>query len=384
MRVSVLRILCALCMTLGGSMWARAADETVDESISCYANTVSNNAAIEADAADSITIGDGCDDCDDDCDCGPLWTIRGGAVVMRKESPARRTLFTNAAGTVELMNAGGFDYGSAGGVDFSAIRSLSNGRAVEVRYFGINDWSASQSVTATGNFITGGFRLVPFPLLLAEPAGLLGTSTTTLNATSETNLQNVEFNLRRNTNDWLTILGGVRVAEVNENLTATGVVVRQDFPAIPPIIPPINQPDQSVALGINCNNHLYGFQVGAEAKLIQRSIVSLEANAKIGIYYNRADVDAYYTRLGFPGIPDLTAVDRDDHVSFIGEMGVVGAVQLTQRLSARVGYQLLWIDGIAIASDQPTTLGNFTATPAINMGGTAFYHGATANLEYSF
>ena len=58
-----------------------------------------------------------------------------------------------------------------------------------------------------------------------------------------------------------------------------------------------------------------------------------------------------------------------------------GVYQMTECLSARVGYQAMWLESIAVAADQgPST--SFAQGNGINMGGGAFFQGAFAGLQY--
>jgi hypothetical protein len=48
-------------------------------------------------------------------------------------------------------------------------------------------------------------------------------------------------------------------------------------------------------------------------------------------------------------------------------------------LSVRAGYQLLYVNGVAIAADQVTAT-DFVTSSGIDTHGSAFFHGATAGV----
>jgi hypothetical protein len=62
-------------------------------------------------------------------------------------------------------------------------------------------------------------------------------------------------------------------------------------------------------------------------------------------------------------------------VLFLGEIGITGRYRISQRWSATVGYQLLWINQVALATEQPLGSG-------IDASGESFCHGAAVGLQY--
>jgi hypothetical protein len=80
-----------------------------------------------------------------------------------------------------------------------------------------------------------------------------------------------------------------------------------------------------------------------------------------------------------------------NHAAFVGEAGLQCKYQITKRLLLRGGYEVIWLQGVALAPDQIqetyiTTRFFDSAVQAlgINCSSGVFYHGATAGLEYSF
>ncbi len=76
-------------------------------------------------------------------------------------------------------------------------------------------------------------------------------------------------------------------------------------------------------------NNLYGFQIGADGKLLERGRFSIGGVLKAGIFDNHAEetTTVRIDRIQF-GESDST-----DHVAFVGEIGVQCKYQVTQRLS---------------------------------------------------
>ena len=101
-----------------------------------------------------------------------------------------------------------------------------------------------------------------------------------------------------------------------------------------------------------------------------------------GLYYNRAEQRTLAPALT-PVIPLF--VDRitaaDSQTSFLGEIGLVGVMEINDTLSVRAGYQVMWLEGIALAPDQIT--GTDLSAPGsatVRAENGLFYHGGSVGL----
>ncbi|MEX0979080.1 MAG: hypothetical protein WDZ48_09525, partial [Pirellulales bacterium] len=82
---------------------------------------------------------------------------------------------------------------------------------------------------------------------------------------------------------------------------------------------------------------------------------------------------------------------RAQPTAFVGDLNFTGLYQLTEHWAVRVGYQLLWISGVALASEQSSVGGGFggaVATQAffdpsfpIVTSGDVFFHGALVSAQ---
>jgi hypothetical protein len=110
--------------------------------------------------------------------------------------------------------------------------------------------------------------------------------------------------------------------------------------------------------------------------------LELESTLKAGIYNNNA-LNSISYRTNLFGINESSGMVRDC-TSFVGELNLNLTYSLTRELSIRGGYQLIWIDGVALASEQPSlNSGNFlTPVSAVDTNNSLFYHGALAGLEW--
>ncbi len=167
----------------------------------------------------------------------------------------------------------------------------------------------------------------------------------------------------------VTMLAGFRWAELRENFSG-GSIFDSTFETIGEV---------------KTNNNLYGFQIGADAKLLERGCFSVDGLVKAGIYNNHAEHNATFTvhdeissQINYRGFAST------NHTAFIGEIGLQGSYQVTCNLTLRAGYMLMWLDGVALAPDQLELFDMQTLETSIDTKDTVFYHGATAGLEYKF
>jgi hypothetical protein len=185
-------------------------------------------------------------------------------------------------------------------------------------------------------------------------------------ATEYTQLRSFEINLRADASPVITLLAGYRHIDLNERIFA------ESFSSV-------GFPNNRFS--IQAFNHLDGFQLGSEAVLWRPGggRFRLEGSAKVGLF---GDATSNYGT--FDG---GVATATDAHVAFMTEWGITGVVQITSHLAARVGYQGLLLDGVALASEQigalSPTLPVLPGATTVNSG-TPIYHGLVANLEYSW
>jgi hypothetical protein len=132
-------------------------------------------------------------------------------------------------------------------------------------------------------------------------------------------------------------------------------------------------------------NNLFGLQVGAEGIVLESGRLSLTAGLKAGIYDNRATQSAWVSMQKQVYYSSATR----NGAAFVGEGRVDLRYPLASGVLLRLGYELLWLDRVALAPGQisqtysglqPTSE---TAT-GVNAGSNVLFQGGTLGLEYSF
>jgi hypothetical protein len=324
------------------------------------ASAPSPSTAVKSEVREDVT----CSSCESDCaapccQCaGPLWTARADALFLNRSSTGGQSLVREPrAGN--LLDSSDLATSTAVGPRLSLIRHGQCGWDVELNYFGIDGWESNAVVPNTA---------MPshFGLLVVDEKMLLPVHD--VDARYRSRLYSSELNLRRPVNCWLTPLVGFRWVELNEDYRAVGTEAT--------LMHEFNET-------INAHNHLYGLQIGADARLFERGCrFRVDGLVRTGIFYNAADQNSELMVPG--GIGTLDASADKSHTSFLGELGVVATYRLNDHVSLRGGYQLMWIEGVALAPRQipVTSLGSGDA--AVDSTGGVFYHGANAGLEFNW
>jgi hypothetical protein len=225
-------------------------------------------------------------------------------------------------------------------------------RAVEASYFGIYNWDYSTTITGDNNLN------LPGDLGLAS-LGFFNADRYTVTYNSD--IHNAELNYLHYYGNiaWLV---GFRYFNLSEKLS-------------------INAFDGDVGSAFyntSTYNNLFGAQLGGRVKQACGRW-SYDLTGKAGIYDNVIRSSQLVTDF------DNASVDRNisksgNQVSFLGELGLNGSYKFSECLSLRGGYQVYWVEGLALAARQL----DFTDTPnsgaSLNKTGGMFIHGAHAGL----
>ena len=276
-----------------------------------------------------------------ECCYDPCWTVRGGAVFLRRDHQSQRPLVNGT--TPFTAGALGLDYEIGPMVDVIRHGVMGSSWDLQVAYFGIHDFFASaSSATATSYF--------------TNPTINFGARTVTTNYLSD--LDSTEINFRHQGNDWMTVLVGFRWIELSDELRTDLV---------------------GSSHSVDVNNHMYGAQIGVDTMLWSRGSFAVEGLAKAGLYGNVADQNTLVANVG-GAVPQFSAAS--ERAAFAGELALTGSYIINDNWSLRSGYQALWLDGVALAPDQLDNSDLITGAATLNLKGTPIYHGFLLAAEY--
>ncbi len=334
----------------------------------------------------------------------PRWTLSAEALVLDRVGTARRVLvekvpgsehFANVSSAVSnpALNSTDLEQGYTPGFRLGAAYRFNPKYDISVSYSRIDDWDTTESV---------GPNSPPDWLVMKAPGGFFQTQDFSFQSMTwdySTKLQNAELNVQRKCSDRIKILAGFRwlrlkedlkgtippndrilpIWKIDPNLTLYDVARIENLPGIP------NTEELPPFWDTATKNDLYGLQVGADAKLFERGRFSVNGIVKAGGYWNRASestVVSIEKKL-------FGSNARTDHAAFVGEAGLQCRYQFTNNMALKVGYEALWLEGIALAPGQIEKTScafnpvSVTST-GVNAGSNTLFHGVTAGLEVLF
>lgn len=289
---------------------------------------------------------------DGPCDagaCGPRFTFAAEAIALQRSTTRSQTLLQDVSRN-DLLNSKDLNFPVAFGPKVSAIwhNPCDIGWDLEVAYFQVDGFAASAFMPGTS-------------YIVADSSTRAVVTDATVDYTSR--LYNGELNVRQQCCDWLTLFSGFRMLQLNEQYNATGT-----------------QQATPIVVTDNTFNHLYGFQLGADAEFYNMGgPLTINALCKAGIYQNYASQTL--TRSA-GSVESLSAVR--DHAAFLGEVGIVAHYAITQHLAFRASYEAMWLEGVALAPEQIGATNFATSTATCDTAGGVFYHGGGVGLEYRF
>ena len=291
------------------------------------------------------------------------WEAKLGFVYLQRSGlPSQELARGLGSAPQPFLDADQFSFDFEGGPDLTIVRH-GDDSDIEFRWFQVHD---SIAKTPTIGRDSTGFGF-PFRVLLGVPGSEDGID---LSAGYRSQMSSFELNLKRPIGDWISVFGGFRFVELNELLSYSSTPVG----------------GEPLPMFVRSFNDLYGFQLGSDIMLLDRGgPFKLVATGKAGIYAN------YARNQADQGVMDSDDVDSASTCegAFLGEIGLNCTYQITPRLAARVGYEVMWINGVALASQQqprlvPVQEEHVHGSPSVAAEGTAFYHGVAAGLDFRF
>lgn len=281
----------------------------------------------------------------------PRWSARIGTLLLARTNPEASQLMFNFGSNAPVLGASGFSFPMTAAVDVAATR-YGESAAVGFRYFGVNQGTATLGPAA----IAAG-AIVPIPGVspLPGPASMSSSFGSTV--------QSAEVNVGRPLRSGMTLLAGVRYLELRDRLS---------------IDAHLGPGNGAADFEFATRNNLFGVQVGAEGVLWSRcDCLRVEGAFKAGVFGDSAQ-----SRFGFQAPGDaFDGRSRKGSAAFVGDLNLVGVYQITDRWAFRAGYQLLWLAGVAVASDQLTSINLNHGTVGTTSNGSALFNGVMLNLE---
>jgi hypothetical protein len=248
---------------------------------------------------------------------------------------------------------------------------------VEGGYFGTYSWEDNIAVTNFDPNAQGGLgNLNTLLSNFADVAGLSGNDLVTLAQFSAFNSQ--EVNIRY----WLDLPPGP--FDVSLTLGFRHMATRESL-ALFSRAGAGNLPGADVDnnLLVNTSNDLWGGQLGIQVAWLQSAHTWVEFDGKGMMFHNNARQDSLYTRSDVI-LPFATGREQQ-RTAWGGDLALTYNIQFTPGLVLRLGYQAVFLNGVALSADNIQRDNNLLQNgPAqLNDSGEVVYHGPIVGLMWN-
>jgi len=236
------------------------------------------------------------------------------------------------------------EFGDKAGLSFKAFIPLNSGRVLEFGYMGLLSHDAegevdvSQTNPGTLFSVVSGFGTSPW-------LGFGETDQSDVHRFEyESNMDTVELGFRRSWTDPNSRWQGSWVAGVRHFYVTESFLFHSHSGSS--MLGTLQQLDYSSSTA----NSITGFQFGGDFWMSADNGLELGLFGKVGVYGNRIKVKSSYLATSI-NPAHVTSADQE-RTAFGLEAGATVNWRLNQNMKMTVGYQVIYLDGVALASDQ--------------------------------
>lgn len=295
------------------------------------------------------------------CPCTYGWADM--LLLWRDNDATNRPLVTNLNTGESLISTGDLGFDAGWGVRSGfGVRDACGGGGWEFGYLGIFDQNAGRSVELADELaLPGDLGLATNNFFFADEASVRYESTINGAELNRVCCCCCSDGCCSRSFEWIY---GLRYLNVNEDFAITAVDLQES----------------TSVYDINTNNNLFGGQIGNR---VRRSCGrwSWEGTGKLGLFGNAAEQHSDPI-VDFPNFvirPGRT--ESTGNLAFVGDFNLTAIYQITNVWGARLGYNVIWIEGVALAPDQLDFTNTPTSGSGISTDGGIFLHGINAGVE---
>lgn len=298
--------------------------------------------------------------------------LRADALMLRRTNPeAGHPLIQSLAPTAPIgtvpttvLDSGQLQFKNEVGQRVTLGLATSERSAFEVTWWSLYNWVATSGVTGAP-----GSASLQLPGTLG--IGSFGGANAFVGADSiivdySTRLYNVEANyLATTVFEKFSILAGARTLQLYDRmfLQSSSLLFGNGIYDLP------------------ISNQLYGGQLGFLFKQ-NFDLFTFEVGSKSGIYANHVHMNNYVADAVNGVFPGRNISVSENNSAFVQEFSLNGVYNITSAWAFRLGYQVLWIDSVALAPNNADfSLGGGTT---IHHGGSLFIYGGNFGVEARF
>jgi hypothetical protein len=251
-----------------------------------------------------------------------------------------------------LLTSGDVDPPGSTGMRLTLNYRSNCERSWQAVYFGTHHWHGTANVEQANDLrIPGDLALATLDFLFADQ----------MRVDYSSRIHNVEINRWWHRYNF-SLLAGFRHINLNETFNIHG----RDFST------------SGSDYRVDSYNNLIGGQIGAQLDRCHGRL-SWDVTGKAGVFGNAAgqstllgDFDNTFV------LRDLT--NHEGNVAFVGDISLSAAWRINGFLSMRGGYNVMWLEGLALAPDQLDFTSTPTAGSAVRTGGGVLLHGAHVGI----
>jgi Putative beta barrel porin-7 (BBP7) len=327
------------------------------------------------------------DDCEEDC--------RGGFIAHRPSSWYAIADFTpltyDANGNIRLASLGATGATVLTSTDlkseFDAGGRLTIGRTfgggcyqLEGSYLGVYSWQDSITVANSTANAQGGVGNLSSAFSNFNNPAIAGLDLNSrITASDYNSFKSAEINFRT----WLNVppgpfdvqlLVGARYLSAFENFGYSAISDR-----------PLPLGSQNLAEVIT-RNDMYGVQIGIDLDFLVNARLYYDVEVKGGILQNFASQNTSYTNINSAGATSVFNTGASQHrTAFFGDICVSANWQMAPNWSLRLGYQAIFINGLALGPQNFQTNNSLlrTGPGQLDDSGEAIYHGPVLGVAWT-
>jgi hypothetical protein len=288
------------------------------------------------------------------------------------------------------LRTGQLEFDSEISFRFTGQTQIGPASSLEFTYYGLFYYDDEAVATRLGPLATDGLYSVLSDFGTDPPGGFAETDNADLQSVRyESDFDNFELNFRQR---WMapncryqgSWLWGARFFKLEEQL----LYFSQSTVGLLP-----GDPARTMDYTVDVNNSLTGLQIGGDMWVCLLPGLRAGVEAKGAVCYNKMNVDSVIQVNTQPINPPLNPFVEENigtDISFVADANAQVTYRVNYNWTARVGYQVLFVEGVALAPNNfnteppspPFGPGPNTRVPFLDDDGSIFYHGFNAGLEY--
>ena len=303
-------------------------------------------------------------------DFAPMMYDANGTLPLARSGITGDNLLTTNDLKPEFDSGGRFTFG----------RTLGGCYQIEGSYLGVYTWQHAITLAdSSANALGGVGNLTSAFSNFSDPAVAGLDLNNRITVTDSNSFKSAELNLRT----WLNVAPGpfdVQMLVGARYMKATEIF---GYSAISDV--PLALGSQNSAI-VQTENDMAGVQIGIDMDILVSARFFMDFELKGGILQNIASQSTSYTNIDSAGAVSVFDTGASQHrTAFFGDVMVTGNWQMGPNWSLRLGYQAIFINGVALGPQNFQTNNSLlqTGPGQLDDSGEAIYHGPLLGVAWT-